>query len=166
MTQNEKTRILLVCMGNICRSPTAEGVLRKRIQEEGMAGWLETDSAGTHSYHLGKGPDPRAQEAARRRGIDISELRARQVEAADFEIFDWILAMDEDNAGILRADCPPRQAHKLGMLLDFAPGRREREVPDPYFGGESGFEYVLDLIEEASDGLLEAVRRSPGGGAR
>ncbi len=159
MTQKERVSVLLVCLGNICRSPTAHGVLRNQLQSAGMQEMVVVDSAGTADYHLGKSPDPRAQEAALHRGIDISDLRARQVEPTDYELFDWILAMDEANAEVLRADCPPRHTGKIGMFLDFAPGRPEREVPDPYFGGKQGFEHVLDLIEEASDGLIETVRR-------
>ncbi len=154
-----KIRVLLVCMGNICRSPTAEGVLRQRLREEGLEQRVELDSAGTHDFHVGKGPDQRAQEAARRRGIDISDLRARQVDRHDFEAYDLILAMDESNLGILQADCPPKHADKLGLFLEYARNRREREVPDPYYGGERGFEHVLDLIQDAADGLIEEVRR-------
>ncbi len=159
---DDKTRVLLVCMGNICRSPTAEGVLRERLRQRHDADRVELDSAGTHGFHIGKAPDPRAQEAARRRGIDISDLRARQVDWSDYEVFDLILAMDAANAEILQADCPPEHAEKIGMFLDYAAGRSEREVPDPYFGGERGFEYVLDLIQEASDGLIDALRRRGG----
>ncbi|MFP4130446.1 MAG: low molecular weight protein-tyrosine-phosphatase [Halorhodospira sp.] len=159
---DDKTRILLVCMGNICRSPTAEGVLRERLRQHACEDSVELDSAGTHGFHIGKAPDPRAQEAARRRGIDISDLRARQVDWSDYEAFDLILAMDAANAELLQADCPPGHAGKIGMFLDYAAGRQEREVPDPYFGGERGFEYVLDLIQEASDGLIDALRRRGG----
>ncbi|ABM62018.1 low molecular weight protein-tyrosine-phosphatase [Halorhodospira halophila] len=155
----DKLRVLLVCMGNICRSPTAEGVLRQRLREEGIEQLVELDSAGTHDFHTGKSPDQRAQMAAQRRGIDISDLRARQVERHDFEAYDLILAMDEANLGILQADCPPKHAHKIGLFLDYARDRSEREVPDPYYGGERGFEHVLDLIQEAADGLIAEVRQ-------
>ncbi|MBK5936860.1 MAG: low molecular weight phosphotyrosine protein phosphatase [Halorhodospira halophila] len=155
-------KILLVCMGNICRSPTAEGVLRQRLREEGLDHHVDLDSAGTHDFHVGKGPDQRAQEAARRRGVDISDLRARQVERYDFQEHDLILAMDEANLGILQADCPPKHKHKLGLFLDYARTRSEREVPDPYYGGERGFEHVLDLIQDAADGLIDEVRRNQG----
>ncbi|MFP4648187.1 MAG: low molecular weight protein-tyrosine-phosphatase [Halorhodospira sp.] len=155
----EKIRILLVCMGNICRSPTAEGVLRERLRQHGLEGQVELDSAGTHSFHIGKAPDRRAQEAAQRRGINISDLRARQVDRHDVEYFDLILAMDEENLDYLRADCSPKHTRKIGMLLDYAPQRPEREVPDPYFGGERGFEHVLDLIQEAAEGLIDSLRR-------
>ena len=158
MSEKGKTSILLVCLGNICRSPTAQGVLRERLRREGLSDRVEADSAGTASYHVGKAPDPRAQEAASRRGIDISDLRARQVDIGDYEVFDLILAMDQANAEDLRADCPPGQRHKIGMFLDYAPNASVREVPDPYFGGEKGFERVLDLIEEASEGLIEHLR--------
>ncbi|MCG5530780.1 low molecular weight phosphotyrosine protein phosphatase [Halorhodospira halochloris] len=162
MEDSASIRILLVCMGNICRSPTAEGVLRERLRQAGLQGVVETDSAGTHDYHIGKAPDPRAQDAASQRGIDISDLRARQVERSDFDEFDLILAMDQDNFDLLRADCPPKHADKLGMFLDYAPQRREREVPDPYFGGRQGFELVYDLIEEASEGLVDDLKQRLG----
>ncbi len=154
----EKTRILFVCMGNICRSPTAEGVFRNLVRTEGLDGAVETDSAGTHSFHIGKKPDARAQTAALRRGIDISDLRARQVDSHDYDYFDHILAMDESNLSLLKADCPGEHRDKLRLFLDCANGLKEREVPDPYFGGDDGFEYVLDLIEAASRGLLDEIR--------
>ncbi|MBK1734620.1 phosphotyrosine protein phosphatase [Halorhodospira abdelmalekii] len=162
MSNQEPFRILLVCMGNICRSPTAEGVLREHLRRAGLGDSVVIDSAGTHDYHVGKPPDPRAQAVALQRGIDISDLRARQVEREDFATFDSILAMDEGNAAILRADAPPRYAAKIGMFLDYAAQCREREVPDPYFGGAQGFEHVLDLIEQASAGLIEQLEQRLG----
>jgi protein-tyrosine phosphatase len=149
-------------MGNICRSPTAEGVFRNLVKEAGLSERIDTDSAGTHGYHVGRPPDRRAQEAAGRRGIDISDLRARQVDGFDFEAFDYILAMDASNLALLEADCPGRWRQKVRPFLDYAPARMEREVPDPYYGGRDGFDYVLDLVEDAARGLLEAIRRDHG----
>lgn len=154
-----KVKVLFVCMGNICRSPTAEGVFRKLVVEEGLHETVEIDSAGTHDYHVGEPPDRRAQEAARRRGIDLSSLRGRQAIREDFVRFDYVLAMDRENYQNLLEICPEGQEHKLQLFLEFAPHRPEREVPDPYFGGTSGFDRVLDMVEEAARGLLEDVRR-------
>lgn len=150
-------RILFVCMGNICRSPMAEGVTRKMAQREGLASLLETDSAGTHGhYHAGEPPDPRAQRVAAKHGYDLSKIRARRVIDADFARFDRILALDEDNLAILQRLCPEENRSKLGLLLDYAPDLGISEVPDPYYGAESGFERVLDLCERAARGLLAA----------
>ncbi|BAN69059.1 protein-tyrosine phosphatase [endosymbiont of unidentified scaly snail isolate Monju] len=151
-------KVLFVCMGNICRSPTAHGVFRELVRREGLEDRIVIDSAGTHAYHVGNPPDRRAQATAVTRGIELSDLRARQVEDRDFEHFDYILAMDEDNLAILRSQCPPQHAHKVRLFLEFAPQRHEREVPDPYYGGVQGFEYVFDLVEEAAEGLLAHVR--------
>ncbi|HEU4619144.1 MAG TPA: low molecular weight protein-tyrosine-phosphatase [Gammaproteobacteria bacterium] len=151
-------RILFVCMGNICRSPTAEGVFRKVWQQTAPELQLLLDSAGTHGYHIGEPPDPRAQRAAARRGIDLSASRARRIGLEDFERFDLILAMDETNLEALREMCPPERHERLHLLLEFAPQTGRRDVPDPYYGGSNGFEYVLDLVEEASSGLLEHLR--------
>ncbi len=158
MNENGKIKILFVCMGNICRSPTAEGLFRQLLVQHRLQDQVLVDSAGTHAYHVGNPPDPRAQEAARRRGVDLSALRARQVCLEDFAIFDYILAMDEDNLAHLRALCPPAQEHKLSLLLNHAPALGLREVPDPYYGGSTGFERVLDMIEMACMGLLEFLR--------
>jgi protein-tyrosine phosphatase len=154
----EKISVLFVCMGNICRSPTAEGMFRKLVEAEGVADRFTIDSAGTHSYHVGKPPDERAQRAAQGRGIDISRQRARQVEVADFNRFDHILAMDLDNYDALRFLCPPSMEHKLKLFLEFAPHLNVREVPDPYYGGAQGFDRVLDLVEAAARGFLENTR--------
>ncbi len=145
-------------MGNICRSPTAHGVFRELVRKEGLEDRIVIDSAGTHAYHVGNPPDRRAQATALARGIELSDLRARQVEERDFEHFDYILAMDEDNLAILQSQCPPQHAHKVRLFLEFAPQRYEREVPDPYYGGPQGFEHVFDLVEEAAEGLLAHVR--------
>ncbi len=150
-------RILFVCMGNICRSPTAQGVFEAALAQRGLEAHFEIDSAGTHDYHIGTAPDARAREAALRRGIDISGLRGRQVDASDFERFDMILAMDRDNLQLLEAQCPPQHRHKLSLLLSHSETTRDEEVPDPYYGGRDGFERVLDLIEDASQALLEKL---------
>lgn len=149
-------KILFVCMGNICRSPTAEGSFQQLIETRGLADLFGLDSAGTHSYHIGSPPDRRAQQAALVRGIDLSRLRARAVERSDFETFDHILAMDRDNLSGLRAYCPQQYQHKVELFLDYAPEQPCREVPDPYYGGAQGFDHVLDLIAMASEGLLAA----------
>lgn len=160
MTAANPTSILFVCMGNICRSPTAEGVFRARAQAAGL-GDLLIDSAGTHGYHVGEPPDPRSQQFAARRGIDLSRQRARQVTTADFARFDHILAMDEDNLVALRSICPAQYRHKLALFMQYASRSKAMEVPDPYLGGASGFNQVLDYIEDASDGLIAALRAEP-----
>ena len=151
-------KVLFVCLGNICRSPTAEAVFRHVVGRDAGDLVIEIDSAGTHGYHIGEPPDPRSQAAARRRGIDMSALRARQVHAGDFEEFDLILAMDRENLAELKRRCPPRFHDRLRLLLEFA-AVADLDVPDPYYGGEVGFEQVLDLIEQASGGLLDELRR-------
>jgi len=151
-------KVLFVCMGNICRSPTAHGVFLKMIDDESLSHLIEVDSAGTHAYHVGEPPDPRAQAAAARRGVDLASLRARKVTAEDFEVFDYVLAMDHDNHQRLEMICPVGHEGKLHLFLDFAAEQQEDEVPDPYYGGASGFEKVLDLIEDASAGLLQDIR--------
>ncbi|HEX7048250.1 MAG TPA: low molecular weight protein-tyrosine-phosphatase [Gammaproteobacteria bacterium] len=155
----ERKSILFVCMGNICRSPTAEGVFRRLLEAQGDGLQVEIDSAGTHSYHTGSAPDRRAQAAALRRGIDLSTQRARQVVVEDFERFDLVLAMDEDNLAILHAQCPPQRRDRVRLFLEYGTVG-ERNVPDPYYGGDNGFEHVLDLIEDAARGLLASLRRS------
>lgn len=152
-------KVLFVCMGNICRSPTAEGVFRKLVNEAGLGEMIEIGSAGTHGYHVGEPPDPRAQETARQRGIDLSDLRGRAATRADIVRYDYILAMDSDNVENLLEICPEGHDQKIRLLLEFAPQRPEREVPDPYFGGTAGFDRVLDMIEEAAKGLLDDIRK-------
>lgn len=154
----KKFSVLFVCTGNICRSPTADGVLRKLLQSGQMDASVEVDSAGTQNYHTGERPDERAQLHARRRGYDLSILRARPVKPEDFECNDLILAMDRSHLAILEQRCPPENKHKLRLFLEFAQQSKTLEVPDPYYGGDEGFEYVLDLIEDACGGLLEFVR--------
>lgn len=150
-------RILFVCMGNICRSPSAEGVFRQLIAARAPHLAIEIDSAGTHDYHIGAPPDHRAITAARRRGIDLSTLRARRVGREDFDRFDLILAMDEDNLRELHALAPPHARERIRLMMEFAPHAGSRAVPDPYYGGSQGFEAVLDLLEEAAEGLLAEV---------
>jgi protein-tyrosine phosphatase len=153
-----KYSILMVCMGNICRSPTAEAVLRHLVQGAELGNVVRIDSAGTLDYHVGSPPDARSQEHAKKRGYDMSRLRARQVSAADFEHFDLILAMDWQNLGELEAMCPPQHRHKLMRLMEFAPPGINDVVPDPYTGGPLMFERVLDQIEQACRGLLVFIR--------
>ena len=156
MTAQKPFHILFVCMGNICRSPTAEGVFRAKVAQAGWSDGIKIDSAGTHNYHPGSPPDERSQAHALARGIDLSGQRARQVVEADYEKFDLILAMDWDNLALLQDDCPPAQAHKLKLFMNYAAPELAfgQVVPDPYHGGEAGFERVLDLAEAASAGLL------------
>jgi protein-tyrosine phosphatase len=151
-------RILFVCLGNICRSPSAEAVLREIAAREAPELQIEVDSAGTAGYHIGEPPDARSQEAALRRGYDMSRLRARIVEPEDFERFDLILAMDRSNLSVLRRRAPTASAARVRLFLEFAPDLETPEVPDPYYGGASGFEEVLDLVEAASRGLIAHLR--------
>ena len=155
-------KVLFVCMGNICRSPTAQGVFEKLVAESKLADVVHIDSAGTHAYHIGEAPDARASETALRRGIDLSQQRARRVSASDLEEFDYVLAMDYSNLEALAGLCQPEHVSKLRLLLEYAPGLEMREVPDPYYGGVTGFERVLDLIEQASAGLLAEIRQQHG----
>ena len=159
MTTEAKISILFVCMGNICRSPTAEGVFRHHVQEAGFAEHIEIDSAGTHAYHVNEPPDRRAQAAAARRGISMSGIRARRVQVEDFERFDYIIAMDRDNLALLIEQADERHYDKIRLFLEYSAGH-EDEVPDPYYGGAAGFERVLDLVEDASRGLLETLQKS------
>ena len=154
--------VLFVCMGNICRSPTAQGVFERLLAEANLSDRVRTDSAGTHAYHVGESPDKRATEAAQRRGVDLTSQRARRVDPVDFEGFDYIVAMDRGNYDDLLALCQPEHLSKLRLFLEFAPGLGLEEVPDPYYGGLTGFERVLDLIEEAADGLLADIRQQHG----
>lgn len=160
MAERQSIAILFVCMGNICRSPTAEGLLRQRVAALDEALDIQFDSAGTHGYHAGSPPDPRAVSAAARRGIDISGQRARAVEVADFHRFDLILAMDEDNLRILEGMRPANSRADVQLFLRFCGDSAIQSVPDPYYGGSAGFERVLDIIEDASQSLLEELRRS------
>ena len=150
--------VLFVCMGNICRSPTAEGVFRRLVAERAPDLLIEIDSAGTHDYHVGDPPDRRAVAAAARRGVDLRSLRARTVEQSDFERFDLVIAMDRLNREVLLDRSPERYRERVRLFLEFAPAIDEEDVPDPYYGGPVGFERVLDLAEEASLGLLGELR--------
>jgi protein-tyrosine phosphatase len=149
-------KVLFVCTGNICRSPTARVVLERLAEDAGLA--LQVDSAGTHGYHVGEPPDERAQAHARRRGYDLSGQRARRVAVEDFERFDLILAMDRGHLRILERQCPPQHRPKLRLCMDFAQRAGGDDVPDPYYGGADGFEQALDMIEDACRGVLDSVR--------
>jgi len=146
-------------MGNICRSPSAEGVFRHMVDEAGLSGVVHVDSAATHTFHLGESPDARAQAAARKRGYDISHCVARQVKPEDFREYDLILAMDWENLSALQQQCPKVYHHKLMLLMRFANEFEEATVPDPYYGGVEGFSKVLDYLEDACQGVLEVVRK-------
>lgn len=158
-------RVLFVCLGNICRSPTAEAVFRVIAAREARDLGIDADSAGTAGYHVGSPPDARSQQAARRRGYDLSALRARVVAPEDFERFDLILAMDRDNLSVLRRRAPSEFHDRIRLFLEFAPELGTSEVPDPYYGGPNGFEEVLDLIEDAARALLSHLRRGPAASA-
>lgn len=161
--------VLMVCTGNICRSPTAEGVLRHELAARGLAEQVSVDSAGIQGWHAGDPPDARSQAHARRRGYDLAQQRARAVRADDFARSDIILAMDRGHLRALREQCPEAHRHKLALLLDHAPALAGRDVPDPYYGGAAGFEQVLDLIEAACRPLAAALEarlvRAPGASA-
>ena len=152
--------VLMVCMGNICRSPTAHGVLREKVRALGWQTWLSVDSCGTHAYHVGEAPDRRSQQHALLRGYDLSDLRARQLRPQDFAHFDLVLVMDHENMARAQALCPPALRHKLHRLTEFCRTMQSPVVPDPYYGGDQGFEHVLDLIEDACQGVLEFIHKS------
>ncbi len=149
--------VLFVCMGNICRSPTAEGAFKRLLDESSLEISIRADSAGTHAYHIGHPPDDRALSAAASRGIDISDQRARKVADTDFETFDFVLEMDETDLELLLELSPADYHDRIKLFMDFAPQLGRRDVPDPYYGGSTGFELVLDLVEEASHGLLQEI---------
>jgi protein-tyrosine phosphatase len=151
-------RVLFVCLGNICRSPLAQGVFENVVRREGLEDEVFVDSAGTGAWHIGHPPDERAQRSAGLRGVDLSTQRARRVTLDDCQSFDYILTMDEENYRAVAALCREGSA-EVRPFLDYAPNRAEREVPDPFYGGPEGFEHVLDLVEEASEGLLENMRK-------
>ena len=152
-------RVLFVCMGNICRSPTAHALFREAVTAAGLDDEITTDSAGTHAYHIGNPPDARATATALERDIDMTDLRARQVSASDFEQFDYVVAMDRDNLALLEASCPPAAQDRLSLMLDWTEGWGH-EVPDPYYGGDEGFIRVFDMLTEASWGLLAHISLS------
>jgi protein-tyrosine phosphatase len=152
-------RVLFVCMGNICRSPTAQGVFAHLVESQGLTSLIQIDSAGTHAYHVGEPPDVRATQAAKKRNIELGSQRARRVTGDDFLDFDYVLAMDRNNYDDLISLCPTEHQSKLYLFLEFATGLGEDEVPDPYYGGITGFERVLYLIELATQGLLAEIRQ-------
>ena len=160
MNNKNKVKVLFVCMGNICRSPTAHGVFEHLVNVEHLAEQLEIDSAGTHAFHVGGKPDRRAQETAAGKGIDLTHITARQICAEDYENYDYILAMDNDNYGLLEQGCPEQYKNKLSLFLDFAPDHPLKEVPDPYYGGLKGFENVFEMVDIASKGLLEHIKKN------
>lgn len=153
-------RILFICMGNICRSPTAEGVFRKIVKDRGVDELIEVDSAGTGNWHTGNAPDHRAQEAALRRGIDLSDLKARQITIHDTEYYDLIIVMDKQNQAHARSLSQPKHQHKIRYLLEFSEQYDQLEIPDPYYGGAHGFDVVLDMIEESCPRLLDSMMKS------
>jgi protein-tyrosine phosphatase len=153
-----RINVLFVCMGNICRSPTADTVFKHQVKVAGLEKLIYIDSAGTHAYHVGDPPDRRAQQAALRRGYNMQGLRARRVAQEDFLRFHYILAMDHHNFAELRQDCPPQYTDRLSLLMQYSSQwENYQEVPDPYYGGSHGFERVLDLVENASQGLLQHI---------
>jgi protein-tyrosine phosphatase len=156
--KKSRYRILFVCMANFCRSPTAQGVVQRLVDQAGLSKLVELDSAGTHDYRKGEAPDPRAIKAASARSIDITRLRARSIRRGDFERFDLILSMDSENYDHLHYLCPSEQRHKLKMLMEYAEDRPEQEVPDPIAGPYRGFEEVLDLLEAAGQGLVNQLK--------
>ncbi|MDH4235193.1 MAG: low molecular weight phosphotyrosine protein phosphatase [Gallionella sp.] len=151
--------VVFVCMGNICRSPTAEAVFRQYVENAGLSEQVLIDSAGTHDYHIGDPPDSRSQRAAQQRGYDMSDLRGRQVEEGDFHRFDYVLAMDSANLAILQQLAPPASNARVQLFLEYARHHAGREVPDPYYGSADGFERVLDMVEDAAQGLLQHIRQ-------
>ena len=151
-------KVLFVCTGNICRSPTAEALFRDLVRKEGFSDRIATDSCGTGAWHVGHPPDPRTVATARRRGVAMDDLRARQLKASDFTDFDLLLAMDRSHLREMTAQCPPALRSKLRLFLDFAPTAGTAEVPDPYYGGPDGFEDVFDLVEEGARGLLAHLK--------
>lgn len=155
----DKVSVVFICMGNICRSPTAEAVFRHYFENAGLAGQILIDSAGTHDYHIGDPLDLRAQRAAQQRGYDMSSLRGRQVEEGDFYRFDYVLAMDKANLAVLQRLAPPASNAQVRLLLEYAKHHAEREVPDPYYGSADGFERVLDMVEDAAEGLLQHIHQ-------
>lgn len=156
--KSKKVSVLFVCLGNICRSPTAHGVFRKLVSQAGLEDQIEIDSAGTAAFHIGKGPDERSTALALQRGVDMSDLRARQVDLGDFYVYDYIIAMDDANYANLMDIALPEHAGLVQMFLEYAPEFPETEVPDPYYGGPEGFDHVFELVQSASQGLLEHIK--------
>ena len=158
-TVSKTFQVTFVCMGNICRSPTAHGVFRQKVSGAGLGDRIRVDSAGTHDYHPGAAPDPRSVMHAARRAYDLSDLRARQLVPMDFERADLVLVMDADNEALTEQTCPIEHRHKIRRLTAFCRIHSSPQIPDPYYGDASDFEHVLDLVEDACDGLLEFVRQ-------
>lgn len=158
-SEKQSVGVLFVCLGNICRSPTSEGVFRKLVESESLNCNVFVDSAGTANYHQGEPPDPRAIAAASRRGVEIGMLSARQTRHEDFKQFDYIIAMDRQNYEDLKFMAPQDSHAKIYLFSDFTDDRKGQDIPDPYYGGDSGFERVLDMIEDAARGLLEDIKR-------
>ncbi len=157
MNNQKKINVVFICMGNICRSPTAEGVFRHVVKERNLQDVIKIDSAGTHAYHIGEPPDSRSQATAKSRGVDLSAQRARKVEAIDFERFDYVIAMDRSNYENLKALATVEQQEKLHLFMNFTNEWDNAEVPDPYYGGGDGFKNVFDMVQSASEGLLEVI---------
>jgi len=160
----KKYRVLFVCTGNICRSPTAEGIFQHQSTKLGLQDHLFCDSAGTTAYHVGEGPDSRTQDAAKQRGYDLSKLRARKLTIADFDQFDLLLAMDHSHLDAMQRLKPNNSKGKIALFLDFAPAsqiQNIKDVPDPYYGGPAGFDHVLDLVEAGVSGLLTSLQQAP-----
>lgn len=157
MSDNIKVSVLFVCMGNICRSPTAEGVFCHVVKQRNMQDVIKVDSAGTHAYHIGESPDSRSQATAKSRGVDLSAQSARKIEAVDFERFDYVIAMDRSNYENLKALATVEQQEKLYLFMEFSSAWDNTEVPDPYYGGGDGFKNVFDMVQSASEGLLETI---------
>jgi protein-tyrosine phosphatase len=155
--EKQKVSVLFVCMGNICRSPTAEGVFRHVVKQQNLADLIQIDSAGTHAYHIGESPDSRSQATAKNRGVDLSSQRARKVEIADFETFDYVIAMDGANLQDLKRLANEKQREKIHLFMGFAKEWDNTDVPDPYYGGEKGFDRVFDMVQAASQGLLQLI---------
>jgi len=161
MNYKRKISVLFVCMGNICRSPTAEGVFRHVVKQAGMQDQIRIDSAGTHAYHIGESPDKRSQAVAKKNGVDLSTQIARKVQASDFDKFDYILAMDRSNLEDLkRLALNQEQKDKISLFMDYADNWDNTEVPDPYYGGSNGFQNVFDMVKSASEGLLKEIKES------
>ena len=158
MNNREQIGVLFVCMGNICRSPTAHGVFQTMVDEQGLSDQILVDSAGTHSYHIGNPPDSRSQATARSRGVELAGLSARQFETDDFLDFDFLLAMDSSNLSSMSSLCPDNPRARLDLMLEYSDKFKQKEVPDPYYGND-GFELVFDMISDASEGLLEHIRK-------
>ncbi len=157
MISKRKISVLFVCMGNICRSPTAEGVFRHVVNKRNLQNFIKIDSAGTHAYHIGESPDSRSQATAKARGVDLSAQRARKAEAIDFERFDYVIVMDRSNYENLKGIASPEQLERLHLFMDFTSAWDNAEVPDPYYGSGDGFKNVFDMVQSASEGLLEVI---------